>query len=60
MRRLPPGPRPAFTSCQRPLTHLTVPAPSLAYSLEGNRLSPEGGAALAEGLKGNSTLIELK
>ena len=27
-----------------------------ARSLSGNRLGPEGGAALAEGLKGNSTL----
>ena len=46
--------------CQRPLTLLTVAAPSLAYSLEYNRLGPKGGAAVAEGLKGNSTLKELK
>ena len=28
--------------------------------LGGNELGPEGGAALAEGLKGNSTLISLE
>ena len=27
-----------------------------AHSLQGNKLGPEGGAALAEGLKGNSML----
>ena len=27
-----------------------------AHRLHGNKLGPEGGAALAEGLKGNSTL----
>ena len=29
-------------------------------SLERNQLGPEGGAALAEGLKGNSTFTSLK
>jgi Ran GTPase-activating protein (RanGAP) involved in mRNA processing and transport len=28
--------------------------------LSDNKLGPEGGTALAEGLKGNSTLTELK
>ena len=31
-----------------------------ARSFEHNNLGPEGGAALAEGLKGNSTLQVLK
>ena len=43
--------------CQRPLTRLTTPHPR---SLERNQLGPEGGAAIAEGLKGNSTLQSLK
>ena len=44
--------------CQRPLTphHLCTPP----RSLWGNNLGPEGGAALAEGLRGNSTLQSLK
>ena len=33
---------------------------TLPYSLYFNALGPEGGAALAEGLKGNSTLTSLK
>ena len=45
-------------SCQRPLTpHHLCPPPR---SLWGNNLGPEGGAALAEGLRGNSTLQSLK
>ena len=47
--------------CQRPLTQLTTrlwtPHPR---SLRGNGLGPKGGAALAEGLKGNCTLQSLK
>ena len=45
---------------QRPLTLLTIPAPPSVHSLENNWLGPEGGAALAEGLKGNSMLQVLK
>ena len=46
--------------CQRPLTLLNTRLRSRARSLRDNKLGPEGGAALAEGLKGNSTLKELK
>ena len=46
--------------CQRPLALLTIPAPPSVHSLENNWLGPEGGAALAEGLKGNSMLQVLK
>ena len=35
-------------------------APPFSHSLEDNRLGPEGGAALAEGLKGNSILQSLE
>ena len=42
--------------CQRPLTPLS----SRARSLHGNLLGSEGAAALAEGLKGNTTLRSLK
>jgi hypothetical protein len=42
--------------CQRPLTCLLSRAGSLAV----NHLGPEGGAALADGLKGNSTLQVLE
>ena len=42
--------------CQRPLTLLSACLLTRARSLERNHLGPEGGAALAEGLKGNSTL----
>ena len=44
--------------CQRPLTEKQTL--SCARSLEDNKLRPQGGAALAEGLKGNSTLTSLK
>jgi hypothetical protein len=42
------------------LTLLTILAPPSVRSLKGNRLGPEVGAALAEGLQGNSTLRVLK
>ena len=42
------------------LTLLTIPAPPSVHSLMGNCLGPEIGAALAEGLQGNSTLRVLK
>jgi hypothetical protein len=44
--------------CQ--LTLLTTHLRSLARSLSWNGLGPEGGAALAKGLKGNSTLQSLE
>ena len=47
-------------SCQRPLTPLSSHLRSRARSLRQNDLGPEGGAALAEGLKGNSTLRSLE
>ena len=45
--------------CQRPLTRLTT-CLDRARSLRYNELGPEGGAALAEGLKGNSMLQSLE
>ena len=46
--------------CQRPLTAAsTRPCPH-AHSLSENELGSEGGAALAEGLKGNTTLQSLE
>ena len=39
---------------------LTILDPPFSHSLELNHLGPEGGAALAEGLKGNSMLQSLK
>ena len=42
--------------CQGPLTF----AHTSCGSLDFNRLHPEGGAAIAEGLKGNTTLKELR
>ena len=44
--------------CQRPLTEKQTPF--CAHRLWNNNLGPEGGAALAEGLKGNSTLQSLE
>ena len=44
--------------CQRPLTEKQTPL--CAHRLRSNYLGPEGGAALAEGLKGNSTLQSLE
>ena len=46
--------------CQRPLTLLITSLLSRARSLRNNHIGPKGGAALADGLKGNSTLKELK
>ena len=54
------APEKCLLSCQRPLTLLNTSIRSRARSLRCNRLGPEGGAALAEGLKGNSTLRSLK
>jgi hypothetical protein len=39
---------------------LSVNAHTRARSLSWNKLGPDGGAALAEGLKGNSTLQRLE
>ena len=47
-------------SCQRPLTCLSTRLCSHSRSLCYNDLGPKGAAALAEGLKGNSTLQSLK
>ena len=47
-------------SCQRPLTALSTHICSHARSLRFNHLGPEGGVALAKGLKGNSTLQSLE
>ena len=44
-------------SCQRPLTEKQTLL--CAHRLDWNKLGPEGGAALAEGIKGNSTLTSL-
>jgi len=49
----------AFVSTPLDTTHHHSPL-SRARSLEENHLGPKGGAALADGLKGNSTLKELK
>ena len=46
--------------CQRPLTRLSSRLCSHARSISSNDLGPKGGAALAEGLKGNTTLRSLK
>ena len=46
--------------CQRPLTLLSTRLHTRAHSIQNNNLGPEGGAALAEGLKGNSALQVLK
>ena len=50
----------AARKCQRPLTPLSSHLRSRARSLQYNILGPEGVAALAEGLKGNSTLRSLE
>ena len=47
--------RPADT----PAVCLTILAPPFSHRLDENELGPKGGAALAEGLKGNSTLQSL-
>ena len=39
---------------------LTILAPPLACSLRSNQIGDQGAIALAEGLKGNSTLQSLK
>ena len=46
--------------CQRPLTPLNTHLRSHARSLSKNTLGPLGGAALVEGLKGNTTLQSLE
>ena len=45
---------------QCPLTLFTIPASPSVHSLQSNHLGRYGGAALADGLKGNSTLQVLK
>ena len=51
---------PCSLLCQRPLTLLSTCFLTRARRLGRNRLGPGGGAALAEGLKGNSTLQVLE
>ena len=46
--------------CQRPLTRLSTRLCSRARSISSNYLGHEGGLALAEGLKGNTTLQALE
>ena len=46
--------------CQRPLTLLRTCFLTCARRLGGNNLGPEGGAALARELEGNSTLQVLE
>jgi hypothetical protein len=53
-------PRRVLGFCQRPLTPLSTRLCSHARSLAENELGSEGGAALAEGLKGNTTLQSLR
>ena len=55
-----PPPWSGLLLCQCPLTRLSNHLCSHARSLSHNRLGPEGGAALAKGLKGNSTLQSLE
>ena len=50
--------RECLLSCQGPLTEKRNAF--CARSLEYNDLGPKGGAAMAEGLKGNATLQSLK
>ena len=53
--------RRAFAFVSMPLvTRLSTRLCSRARSLAGNSLGPKGGLALAEGLKGNTTLQSLK
>ena len=58
MRRAYAAPRSRL--CQRPLTRLSTHLCSHARSLRDNCLGPEAGLALAEGLKGNTTLQKLE
>ena len=53
-------PREAFAFVSAPLDTPQHPLRSRARSLRDNKLGLKGGAALADGLKGNSTLKELK
>ena len=56
------GARPhrVFDFVSMPIDTLSIRLRSRARSLQGNRLGPQGGAALAEGIKGNTTLRSLK
>ena len=51
---------PTACSCQRLLTFLSSRLLTLARSLSSNGVGCDGGAALAEGLKGNSMLQSLE
>jgi hypothetical protein len=50
VRRLPPSPRPAFASCQRPLTLLNWHA----RSLRGNNIQDQGMHAIGNALLGGA------
>ena len=50
----------AFVSAPADTPDLTIPTLLLAPSLYYNRIGDQGAIALAEGLKGNSTLQSLK
>ena len=50
----------AFAFVSAPIDTLSTRLRSHARSLQSNCLGPEGGTALAEGLKGNSTLQSLE
>ena len=49
-----------FAFVSAPIDTLSIRLRSRARSLQGNWLSPQGGAALAEGIKGNTTLQSLE
>ena len=51
---------PVFAFVSAPVDTSQHLPPYRARSLRANQLGPEGGAALAEGLKGNSTLQVLE
>ena len=49
-----------FAFLSAPIDTLSIRLRSRARSLKGNRLGPQGGAALAVGIKGNNTLQSLE
>ena len=49
-----------FAFVSAPIDTLSTHLRSHARSLSSNKLSPKGGAALAEGIEGNTTLQSLK
>ena len=51
---------PSFCFVSAPIDTLSIHLRSRARSMRANNLGPQGGAALAEGLKGNNTLQSLE